>query len=309
VSHISLLGFSQIPTTGLVSSYTFNSGNSNDEVGTNDGLLNGGVTLTDDRFGNPNKAYKLDGVDGYIDFGDAPEFRMGANDFAISLWFQYDDSQLTYIIGKRGSSNNFEQYGVIIGENLFSIPSESNSIVCLLRTNGVNRSISVGDFRGDWHHMVVNHDYDASTSIFIDGVLTSSSSVSFTTGLDVVGSSLVVGLFEQSGPNYFNGKIDDIYIYNKHLTDSDVLDLYNDQNPILSIDEQNLYFNIYPNPTNNTLTVNLKYSSEISVFSLDGKLIESISKANNIHIIDCSRYPEGFYFIKAGNQTLKFIKQ
>ena len=54
------------PTTGLVAYYPFNS-NANDESGSgtiHNGTVNGGASLTGDRFGFSNSAYSFDGVDG-----------------------------------------------------------------------------------------------------------------------------------------------------------------------------------------------------------------------------------------------------
>jgi hypothetical protein len=56
-------------TNGLVAYYPFK-GNANDVVGTNNGVIYGGVTLAPDRFGSNNSAYLFDGTDGYIDIGN-----------------------------------------------------------------------------------------------------------------------------------------------------------------------------------------------------------------------------------------------
>jgi len=53
---------------GLIAHYPFN-GNANDASGNgNHGTVNG-ATLTEDRFGNADSAYKFDGQDDYIDLG------------------------------------------------------------------------------------------------------------------------------------------------------------------------------------------------------------------------------------------------
>ncbi len=72
------------PTNGLVAYYPFN-GNANDASGNaNNGTIYGGVTLVPDRFGNPNSAYSFNGVDGYIDIGNP----LGNNPAALteSAW-------------------------------------------------------------------------------------------------------------------------------------------------------------------------------------------------------------------------------
>ena len=62
---ITFLSFSQ-PTDGLVAYYPFN-GNANDESGNeHHGTTNGGVSWTQDRFGNSFSAAQFDGLDSYI---------------------------------------------------------------------------------------------------------------------------------------------------------------------------------------------------------------------------------------------------
>jgi len=58
---------------GLVAYYPFN-GNANDESGYgNHGTIHGGVTLTADRHGNPNSAYRFNGTNGYILYKNTPK--------------------------------------------------------------------------------------------------------------------------------------------------------------------------------------------------------------------------------------------
>ena len=89
---IAILGFSTItiaqvpsyvPTNGLVSWYPFN-GNVNDSSGNGkNGTIYGGVTLTTDRFGNPNNSYYFDGTTGSI---LADTFYV-SNNFTVSFWY------------------------------------------------------------------------------------------------------------------------------------------------------------------------------------------------------------------------------
>jgi hypothetical protein len=71
---IAILGFtaitlaqvpSYVPTNGLIGYWPFN-GNANDESGNNNNGTVNGATLTNDRFGNANKAYAFDGVNDKI---------------------------------------------------------------------------------------------------------------------------------------------------------------------------------------------------------------------------------------------------
>ena len=72
---------------GLVAHYPF-SGNAVDYSGNG---LNGtafGATLSNDRFGNPNSAYFLDGIDDYIRFPPMPT--VGVHSLSVSFWIKSD---------------------------------------------------------------------------------------------------------------------------------------------------------------------------------------------------------------------------
>jgi hypothetical protein len=81
---------------GLVAYYPFN-GNANDESGNgHNGIVNGtGATLTNDRFGNANKAYSFNGTGSYIrvNVNTADWFY---NDFSITVWVNFKNFTNTY---------------------------------------------------------------------------------------------------------------------------------------------------------------------------------------------------------------------
>lgn len=76
----------QIPG-GAISTYPF-CGNANDITGTNNGQTVG-VSLTNDRFGNPNSAYYFNGgPNSYINLGTSNTLKMGEG--SISVWARPD---------------------------------------------------------------------------------------------------------------------------------------------------------------------------------------------------------------------------
>jgi hypothetical protein len=62
---------------------------------------------------------------------------------------------------------------------------------------------------------------------------------------------------------------------------------------------------IYPNPAENTLTIDGDYTSA-NIYDLFGKLVLTTDYQNNINV---SALSNGIYFIKVDNTTIKFIKQ
>ena len=90
----------QLPGTlsdGLVAYYGFN-GNANDSVGNLNGEVNGGVTTSSDRFGNPNSAYMFNGSNGVI--GPASPltypFALVSDSFTVSVWFKANQDDTLY---------------------------------------------------------------------------------------------------------------------------------------------------------------------------------------------------------------------
>src|SRR5438045_784683 len=83
---IGINAFGQV-TNGLISKYSFNNGNANDDVGIHHGTVFG-ATLTTDRFGNSNAAYQFirDDLD-YIEVPYSSDFTPGSNATSVSVWF------------------------------------------------------------------------------------------------------------------------------------------------------------------------------------------------------------------------------
>jgi len=100
----------QIPTSGLLSSYTFN-GSSVDETGNNNGILQNAPTITTDRFGIANKAYSFNGSTQYMSTSTS---YTNPGDFSMSIWFKTSSLTGGKLIGfgnaQTGSSANYDRH-------------------------------------------------------------------------------------------------------------------------------------------------------------------------------------------------------
>jgi hypothetical protein len=72
-----------------------------------------------------------------------------------------------------------------------------------------------------------------------------------------------------------------------------------------AINEEISNLSVFPNPTENTLTIDGDYTSA-TIYDLFGKLVLTTDYQNTI---DVSTLSNGIYFIKVDNTTIKFIKQ
>ena len=71
--------------------------------------------------------------------------------------------------------------------------------------------------------------------------------------------------------------------------------------------------NIFPNPTNNNLTIETSEKATIEILNIEGQIIKTINTADKQTTIDVADLSSGIYIIKAktdrGVAVKKFIKE
>ncbi|MDA9595645.1 hypothetical protein N9R90_00595 [Flavobacteriaceae bacterium] len=227
-----------VSTQNLVAWYPFN-GNAEDESGKGfDGQVNN-AELTTDRFGNINSAYN---------FSDNQDIIIPSSEdqnlfpITISLW--YNASNL-----KSGETSNlfskyvsaawngyqllFGDFGVSNGytgaNNGFGVTpwyiADTNNNVITYYTNEpfLQEFIEVNV----WYHYVFVVDENGG-KIYVDGELIDQASW---TGTPASASNnymwKIGGKYEPSSDHWFNGKIDDLAIWDRALTPQEIKSLYN----------------------------------------------------------------------------------
>lgn len=206
---------------GLILHYTFN-GNANDTTGNGyDGIVYG-ATLTVDRFGNPDSAYSFDGIDDYIDMGSRSG---GYSSFSEFAWVRADTLE---------SGNNFIQ-----SSNWYvNDPLGDDGGFQLSITNGyikswVNQpdrtdsSVLSGPYvdLDEWY--LVGFTWDGSTHrLYLNGFEVASESYTGYIGTSDKNSLVAAKHYGSGLTGFFDGDIDNLRIYNRALTDSEVYDLY-----------------------------------------------------------------------------------
>ncbi len=215
-----------VPSTGLVGWWPF-TGNAIDSSGNgNNGTVNG-ATLTVDRFGMSNKAYSFNGTTSYISIPNNSSLNFQTqNKFSFSYWINaasLSSSQISIILSKQagsGSTQNGYNSNIEIGyQSNFRLQNGSPNPAYSLSTS--NNSITINS----WYH-IVQVWTGTQGQIYINGILVAQS---FGTG--VIGNNsfdLLIGQANWSLFNVknFNGKIDDIGIWNRALTTCEVQALY-----------------------------------------------------------------------------------
>jgi hypothetical protein len=219
---------SYVPSNGLVGYWPFN-GNANDQTPNgNNGTVNG-ATLTTDRFGNTNNAYNFNGLSNYIDLN-----KQLPNTFSISLWVMVDvfksysgvnhDNIGSNIIGT--FNNNFEFSGFACGTS--GVPSsfgQHGASFWNPNPNNVSVTSSNNLVINEWKNLIMTYD-GVSLKYYVNGIQEGSSNAIFTQN----NRNLFVGAreFHLNGPDFFfDGKIDDIGIWNRALTQQEITSMYN----------------------------------------------------------------------------------
>ena len=217
----------------LVARYLFN-GNARDTSGYgNHGTEHNGVVLTADRFGQADNAYKFDGVDDYILINDSHSLDL-TSAITISAWIRPDtcpqpedgsaiirkgahDTTNYYIFFNGG--NNGLTFSIILETNYYGVTSE-----WWLTPEKV----------GKWFNIVsVYNGLTGIAELYSNGIR-----IADITGmppsaqvndkpLSIGSAKSYTGLYDCN----FQGAIDDIRIYNRALSDAEILAIYNAEKP------------------------------------------------------------------------------
>ena len=295
---------SYVPTTGLVGWWPF-TGNAIDSSGNaNNGTVNG-ATLTIDRFGNNNNAYEFNGTS-YIDF-TAITFNQ---DFSISLWFNADTLyQLPCgqheILGTFTNAQPFPN-GQVIGINELGGISVGNGNIGTPYNNYYTTN--------NWYNAVYTYSANTQTlNLYVNNIF-ESSRTSF--AMMNYGTILRAGCRANSGFFCgFVGKIDDIGVWNRSLTQQEITSLYTSSYVGINEVSQSNLFSVYPNPAQSVITVNTDAKLVGSLFAIydnAGKLVKTGNIKSENTTIELGNLSSGIYMFSLGEnmkQTFKVIKE
>lgn len=280
---------SNVPTNGLVSYYSFN-GNANDISGnTNNGIVNG-ARLTNDRFGIMNNAYEF--INSSI---NVPMNNLLHNlpIRTFSCWFYANGNQnggriyeTTYLNGGIAVSN---------GNNLEAWYYNGN-----YECNVTN--INTGTLN-QWHNLIyITNSNTGLGTIYLDGIF-----VANRTGLGTISPSNWQNQFLKIGMGAsneaFNGKIDDIGIWNRALTQVEITTLFTG---VLNINNVNYnkIVTIYPNPASTQITIDLGNLENhtgwnIKIINFIGQEVFNKPMNSQKYVIPLNTWSsQGIYFVK-----------
>jgi len=224
-------------TNGLVAYYQFN-GNANDMSGKGNHLLANGGSLTTDRFGQANSAYRI--TPGQYLYNNNLSFTLSpTNSYTFCIWVRIEVFDNTY---------RYPNLLRLDSEGSVSAEENPNMIRTCLVLNGDSNnqltfeylptfaSSSVRPQIGQWYALAGSVESN-KLSLYINGQLSAQTNWSATSLLETIPTKLILGhWFPDFRANY---RCDDVRIYKRALSAAEVAQLY-------ASEAANTTLNLYP---------------------------------------------------------------
>ncbi len=319
---------SYVPTNGLVGYWPF-TGNANDISGNANSGTNNGATLTTDRFGNSNSAYSYNGSGSYINIPNSTSLQFSGG-ITFSVWFNATNNPVgavdstSYLMSK-GSDGLATSWISFVDTASISllIYSNSNTLSNVATVPSSQLIISTNQ----WYNATFTFD-GTNARAYINGQLESTVASTYTQFSNIY--DLKFGRRHTSGfPYFFNGKLDDIGVWNRALTSNEILGLYQAE-----VSCQSLVINsgtlssfnppvyqstvtIYPNPANEQITIDCGNLTNVSGWTIKivntlGQEVFSGAMNTQQYVVPLNSWSgQGVYFVKiydASNNLLNTKK-
>ena len=317
-----------LPTDGLVGWWPFN-GNANDESGNGYDGEEFGASYSSDRFGFENKAIALDGVDDYVFIGDYSSFNLDT--FSISLWyFEVSIPTPVYaahtMISKSTSNSGEIGYRIDTSGDGTDYFVQSQLGFPVPGSGFVNFPPTVLD---NW--------------TFVTVVKSGANVTGYKNGEPIGSNTELSALISNNSPllfgavtdqnligGFFDGKLDDIGMWNRALTDEEIHNLYSANLCFETITVTDTliinmgitgfspvtYSNtikIFPNPTNDHITIHygdfnqlIDYELRI-VNSLGQVVFETAITQQSDYLNLASWGGNGLYFVQVIDPQGNFL--
>jgi len=213
-------------TDGLVSHWKFDEMDGTtayDSAGNNNGTLIDGPTWTDGKHGG---ALSFDNFDDYVNVPHSDELNI-TDDITISAWV-WDNGTVAgsiAIVSKTvdsGAFNSPYDFRIDNKDPAFTVGGP----LAFVRSDASGHeyaysAVAVSTIQ--WHHVLVTVENN-ELSFYIDGFIVANSEDYLSRPASTNTNPLYIG--RRDGDLYFDGKIDDVRIYNRALNSSEAYELY-----------------------------------------------------------------------------------
>lgn len=215
------------PVNGLIGHWTFDgprltSTTAINSASTTDGTLVNSPRATQGIIG---QALRTGNSTGYVNLGDA--YDMGTNSMTLSVWFKSTQmgSGVQGMISKALYGNTNGRYALTVdGANLYAFLEHGSYIQAITPIAPYND--------GKWHLATATYNRSGLLTLYVDAVAKATSSISSLSGINMQTNCIfLIGNYNSSactsqGGYYFPGSLDDVRVYNRALSASEVMQLY-----------------------------------------------------------------------------------
>ena len=224
-----------IPTDGLVAFYPF-TGSANDaSIYANHGTVYG-AALAEDRFGNPNSTYLFDGLNDFIRIEASPTNSV-FDEITISAWINItgNPQEIGGIVTRWNQHLTLGAYYHIAYDAIYepgTIMGSSHEYYRITTDPPRSGTVSLNE----WISVIYSISPLLGTeNLYINGhIVDSKSSTEPIRDCDlpiIIGADIKT--YQQNDYwRFFQGYIDDVLIYNRALSESEIQAIYNAPNPV-----------------------------------------------------------------------------
>lgn len=200
-------------------------GNADDSGGANDGTASGDTAYQNGRIG---QAFDFDGSDDYVEVPDNDSLDVGVGDYTLAAWvnIRAANGDTHYIAGKGALGDyNSAYYLAINGQNhpYFQLWTADG-------TQGFIGESAQAISPNEWHHLLMKKE-GGDVKLFVDGVERASESPGNFFGGNSAPFTIGKGDASSSPTFSTNGLIDEVLLYDRALSDTEITTLYNGSNP------------------------------------------------------------------------------
>lgn len=291
---------SYVPTNGLLAWYGFNS-SPNDDSGNNNHAVNNGATYYSDRFGNVGAAGYFNGSNAYM-VVQTPSFTLSeSGNFTYSFWIRKEVQPAAGIVWMTGVNTA----GVFI--TIFQ--GGSQSVYGTNMQQSAWAYINCAHTLNVWDHYVATYDAGAM-KLYKNGNLESSGTYPYN-GATAMNVPLYIG--KGIGSGNFLGGIDDMGIWNRTLSDQEIIDLHNNSitglNAVAGNGSTGM---LYPNPVQEALRLpadEVEAADTYRVINAMGQIMQEGQLERGQNNLSITEMPEGVYVLQTGKgKSYRFVK-
>ena len=212
--------------SGLISYWPYNN-NANDVSGNNNnGTLSGAIFIAD-RHDNSDSACDFNGTTGMMQ--TTTDYNTDFTALSVSLWFKTDSTSGGGMFGHALTQDG----NTVDGDKRIYI-SDAGEVFTGINNGGIHIINTSGAYNdGDWHHLAALYT-SAKMELYIDNTSAALDESGY--GLGETARYWLIGYENFGGGDwasapanyYFDGALDDIRVYDRALSTSEIAELYNE---------------------------------------------------------------------------------